>query len=245
MPRCATASPCATCSRTARACPRPASPGGSRPGIRPGRSAGTRTPATCRPRRLLEAASGHVLRRLPREAVLAPLGMDASLGLPEADAPRTARVWQPGRYGEGELFNSRALPRATRRRRAAASRARAPTARSSPACSRAATPAARALLAARDGRGDARAAVRAAAGRRRRRGRVAGPLLGPRLRRARAARAALVGPGAERAGGQSLRRLGHARLARPRARARPRRARQPRHATPAGGASRGPSSALR
>ena len=32
--------------------------------------------------------------------------MDASLGLAEADAPRTARVWQPGRYGEGELFNS-------------------------------------------------------------------------------------------------------------------------------------------
>ena len=40
------------------------------------------------------------------EAVLAPLGMDASLGLAPADAPRTARVWQPGRYGEDELFNS-------------------------------------------------------------------------------------------------------------------------------------------
>ena len=40
------------------------------------------------------------------EAVLSPLAMDASLGLPERDAARTARVWQPGRYGEGELFNS-------------------------------------------------------------------------------------------------------------------------------------------
>ncbi len=40
------------------------------------------------------------------EAVLAPLGMDASLGLAPADAPRTARVWQSGRYGEDELFNS-------------------------------------------------------------------------------------------------------------------------------------------
>jgi len=38
--------------------------------------------------------------------VLAPLEMDASLGLAEADAPRAARVWQSGRYGEGELFNS-------------------------------------------------------------------------------------------------------------------------------------------
>ena len=44
-----------------------------------------------------------------------------------------------------------------------------------------------------DGRGDAGAAVRPAAGRRQRRGRVARPLLGPRLRRARPARAALVG----------------------------------------------------
>ena len=56
--------------------------------------------------RLLEAASGMSCADYLREAVLAPLGMDASLGLSEADAPRTARVWQPGRYGEGELFNS-------------------------------------------------------------------------------------------------------------------------------------------
>ena len=40
------------------------------------------------------------------EAVLVPLGMDASLGLAPAEAPRTARVWQAGRYGEDELFNS-------------------------------------------------------------------------------------------------------------------------------------------
>ena len=43
-------------------------------------------------------------------------------GSPRPTRARTARVWQPGRYGEDELFNSRALPRATRRRRAAASR---------------------------------------------------------------------------------------------------------------------------
>ena len=47
-----------------------------------------------------------VLRRVSAEAVLVPLGMDASLGLAAADEARAARVWQPGRYGEGELFNS-------------------------------------------------------------------------------------------------------------------------------------------
>jgi CubicO group peptidase (beta-lactamase class C family) len=56
--------------------------------------------------RLLEAASGIPAAAYLHEAVLGPLGMDASLGLPEADAPRTATVWQPGRYGEDELFNS-------------------------------------------------------------------------------------------------------------------------------------------
>jgi CubicO group peptidase (beta-lactamase class C family) len=56
--------------------------------------------------RLLEAASGMPTAAYLDEAVLAPLAMDASLGLSEADAPRTARVWQAGRYGEDELFNS-------------------------------------------------------------------------------------------------------------------------------------------
>ncbi|MDX6571192.1 MAG: beta-lactamase class [Gaiellales bacterium] len=56
--------------------------------------------------KLLEAAAGLSCASYLREAVLGPLGMDASLGLAEADAARTARVWQPGRYGEGELFNS-------------------------------------------------------------------------------------------------------------------------------------------
>ena len=37
--------------------------------------------------------------------------MDATLGLPEAEAGRTARVWQPGRYGEDELFNSQRFRR--------------------------------------------------------------------------------------------------------------------------------------
>jgi CubicO group peptidase (beta-lactamase class C family) len=56
--------------------------------------------------KLLEAASGMSCAAYLHEAVFGPLGMDASLGLAEADAPRTARVWQAGRYGEGELFNS-------------------------------------------------------------------------------------------------------------------------------------------
>jgi CubicO group peptidase (beta-lactamase class C family) len=56
--------------------------------------------------RLLEAASGMSCPAYLAEAVFGPLGMDASLGLAEADAPRAARVWQPGRYGEDELFNS-------------------------------------------------------------------------------------------------------------------------------------------
>ena len=56
--------------------------------------------------RLLEAASGMSCGDYLRESVFAPLSMDASLGLAESDAPRTARVWQPGRYGDGELFNS-------------------------------------------------------------------------------------------------------------------------------------------
>jgi CubicO group peptidase (beta-lactamase class C family) len=56
--------------------------------------------------KLLESASGMSCARYLDEAVLAPLAMDASLGLPERDAARTARVWQPGRYGDGELFNS-------------------------------------------------------------------------------------------------------------------------------------------
>ena len=56
--------------------------------------------------KLLEAASGMSCASYLGEAVLEPLGMDASLGLAERDAPRTARVWQPGRYGEGDLFNS-------------------------------------------------------------------------------------------------------------------------------------------
>jgi CubicO group peptidase (beta-lactamase class C family) len=56
--------------------------------------------------KLLEAASGMSCPAYLRGAVLGPLGMDASLGLAEADAPRTARVWQSGRYGEDELFNS-------------------------------------------------------------------------------------------------------------------------------------------
>jgi CubicO group peptidase (beta-lactamase class C family) len=56
--------------------------------------------------RLLEAASGMRAAAYLHEAVLAPLGMDASLGLAAADARRAARVWQPGRYGEDELFNS-------------------------------------------------------------------------------------------------------------------------------------------
>ena len=121
---------------------RPACAGGSRPAIRPVRSAGTRTPATCRRPGCSRAPSGMSCAAYLGEAVLSPLAMDASLGLAEADAARTARVWQPGRYGEGELFNSAAL---SQRRAAAgrrASRPRAPTARSSPACSRAAAPAA-------------------------------------------------------------------------------------------------------
>jgi CubicO group peptidase (beta-lactamase class C family) len=56
--------------------------------------------------RLLEAASGMSCADYLAAAVLEPLGMDASLGLAEADGARTARVWQPGRYGEDELFNS-------------------------------------------------------------------------------------------------------------------------------------------
>ena len=56
--------------------------------------------------KLIEGASGMSIADYLREAVFGPLGMDASLGLARADAPRTARVWQPGRYGEGELFNS-------------------------------------------------------------------------------------------------------------------------------------------
>jgi CubicO group peptidase (beta-lactamase class C family) len=56
--------------------------------------------------RLLAAASRMSPAEYVHEAVLGPLGMDASLGLREADDPRTARVWQPGRYGDGELFNS-------------------------------------------------------------------------------------------------------------------------------------------
>ena len=90
--------------------------------------------------KLLEGAPGMSCAAYLREAVFAPLGMDASLGLAEADAPRTARVWQPGRYGEGELFNSERF----RARRAAAGRGLRQCARlrraSSPACSRAARP---------------------------------------------------------------------------------------------------------
>jgi CubicO group peptidase (beta-lactamase class C family) len=56
--------------------------------------------------RLLEDASGMSCAAYLRDAVLAPLGMDAALGLDPADAARTAKVWQPGRYGEDELFNS-------------------------------------------------------------------------------------------------------------------------------------------
>ena len=55
---------------------------------------------------LLEDASGMSCAAYLHEAILAPLGMDASLGLAEGDAARTARVWQPGRYGDDELFNS-------------------------------------------------------------------------------------------------------------------------------------------
>ncbi|HET6174378.1 MAG TPA: serine hydrolase domain-containing protein [Gaiellales bacterium] len=56
--------------------------------------------------KLLEGASGISCAAYLNEAVLAPLGMDASLGLAESEAGRAARVWQSGRYGEGELFNS-------------------------------------------------------------------------------------------------------------------------------------------
>ena len=56
--------------------------------------------------KLLEDASGMSCAAYLAEAVFQPLGMDASLGLAEGEAPRAARVWQPGRYGEGELFNS-------------------------------------------------------------------------------------------------------------------------------------------
>ena len=56
--------------------------------------------------RLLEASSGLSCAEYLGEAVLAPLGMDASLGLKPGDEVRAARVWQAGRYGEGELFNS-------------------------------------------------------------------------------------------------------------------------------------------
>jgi CubicO group peptidase (beta-lactamase class C family) len=54
----------------------------------------------------LEGASGMSCAAYLAEAVFRPLGMDASLGLAESDAARTARVWQAGRYREGELFNS-------------------------------------------------------------------------------------------------------------------------------------------
>jgi CubicO group peptidase (beta-lactamase class C family) len=56
--------------------------------------------------KLIEGASGMSCAAYLREAVFDPLGMQASLGLDDADAQRAARVWQPGRYGEGELFNS-------------------------------------------------------------------------------------------------------------------------------------------
>jgi CubicO group peptidase (beta-lactamase class C family) len=56
--------------------------------------------------RLLEAASGMSCAGYLAEAVLSPLAMDASLGLSAAEGARAARVWQPGRYGEDELFNS-------------------------------------------------------------------------------------------------------------------------------------------
>ena len=105
--------------------------GRSRRPTRPRRSAGTRTRATCRPRACSRPPPGMSCAEYLREAVLAPLAMDASLGLAEADEPRTARVWQPGRYGDGRALQRRALPP----RRAAAVRrvrdARSPTGRSS------------------------------------------------------------------------------------------------------------------
>jgi CubicO group peptidase (beta-lactamase class C family) len=55
---------------------------------------------------LLEGASAMSCAAYLAEAVLSPLRMDASLGLKPADEQRAARVWQPGSYGEGELFNS-------------------------------------------------------------------------------------------------------------------------------------------
>ena len=61
--------------------------------------------------KLLEAASGMTTGAYLHEALLAPLAMDATLGLPEAEAGRAARVWQPGRYGEDELFNSQLFRR--------------------------------------------------------------------------------------------------------------------------------------
>ena len=202
--------------------------GRSRPSYPPGTQRWYSNAGYVQAARLLEAASGMSCADYLAEAVLAPLGMDASLGLAPADDARAARVWQSGRYGEGELFNSEQLPAATRRRRAAASRPRAPTARSSRACSRGGAAGGRALLAAETVDEMLAPQFGPLPGRRRRRGRVARSLLGARLRRARAARAALVRRRAERAGGQPLRRVRHARLARPRARARPRGARQPR-----------------
>ena len=81
-------------------------PGRSRRAIRAGTQRWYSNAGYVQAARLLEAASGMSCAAYLREAVLAPLGMDASLGLKEADEGRAARVWQPGRYGEGELFNS-------------------------------------------------------------------------------------------------------------------------------------------
>ena len=86
--------------------------------------------------RLLEAASGMRCADYLAEAVLSPLAMDASLGLAPADDARAARVWQPGRYGDGELFNSEQFRR-DGPPQGGGFAPRAPMAPSSRACSRA------------------------------------------------------------------------------------------------------------
>jgi CubicO group peptidase (beta-lactamase class C family) len=57
--------------------------------------------------RLLSDAAGMPAARYLHEAVIEPLGLDASLGLAPADAARTATVREPGLLAPGEpLFNS-------------------------------------------------------------------------------------------------------------------------------------------
>ncbi len=228
MPRCATASRLRHLLSHCAGLPEAGLSWQEPPGYPPGTQRWYSNAGYVQAARLLEAASGMSCADYLAEAVLAPLGMDASLGLNEADAPRAARVWQAGRYGEGELFNSEKFRRDAPPQGGGFASARAYGAFLS--C----------LLAGGDaGGGRALLAEETVE-------EMLAPQFGPLpggvggvgewpdlcwglgfdVRGQRQPH--WSGDDAERAGGQSLRRLGHARLARPRARAGPRRARQSR-----------------